>query len=105
MERILEHIRFFASSIGGIIICLGIIGGVFVFIYQYFLWLQLGRWVEIPAAKIIPLKLVGWAFTGDSWLGAKKIMLWIIDLPLFVFLPLAVFLCVGLVRIILNLDE
>lgn len=87
-----EQWNIVLDHIGSIFLILGVMGGLGIVGYQCFLWLRFGEWIKIPASTIIPLKLVGWAYMGSEWLGIKKIVIWITELPLSLFVFIVGFL-------------
>lgn len=55
--------------------------------YQVYLWLKIGQWVPIPLSAA--LTWGGFAFApifDVKWLGLRKILIWVLDLPLSVML-------------------
>jgi hypothetical protein len=66
-------------------------GGFLVFLYQCFLWLKEGRWTPLPASvilvRVLPTRFLEWLTDeSTSWLGVKKIVLFVFDWPLSWFL-------------------
>ncbi len=72
-----------------------ILGGLAAFVilgYQVFCWLQTGVWQPLPATvllgRILPERFFMWLGDETSWVGFKKIILGICELPLSLFLLL-----------------
>ncbi len=72
------------------IIILGILVAFVVLGYQVFRWLQTGIWQPLPAmvllVHLLPERFFAWLGDGTSWVGFKKIILGICELPLSLFL-------------------
>jgi len=70
-----------------------ILGGLAAFViigYQIFCWLQTGIWKPLPATvllgRILPERFFMWLYDETSWVGFKKIVIGICELPLSLFL-------------------
>ncbi len=81
-----------SKSSGSDIICVSLyifaaitlVVAVAVYIYQGYQWLKTGMWVSVPLYE-----LLGWfgfnysAADTIEWLGIRKVLLWILEAPLF----------------------
>jgi len=91
-EDDIENYNETSKSSGSEIICgsiyifaaITLLAAVAVYIYQGYQWLKTGMWVTIPLYE-----LLGWfgfnysAIDAIEWLGIRKVLLWILEVPLF----------------------
>ena len=82
-----------------------IIFSVCSFIYQCYLWLKTGSWVQFPIIMIfehIPgFKSVEWIYNPSDWLGVHEIIEFILNLNSSIFLLLSA----GFIIFLLNSDQ
>ncbi len=78
-------------------VCLSIpfsvaLSGIAVLAYQSTIWLRLGYWQSLGSRsvlyRILPSDFLRWLHNPKSWLGLKKIVFSVFDLPLALFLLL-----------------
>ena len=78
-------------------VCLSIpfsvaLSGIAVLAYQGTIWLKLGYWQSLGSRsvlyRILPSNFLRWLHNPKSWLGLKKIVFSVFDLPLALFLLL-----------------
>lgn len=66
------------------------LAGVCVFGYQVYFWLMYGYWKPLQAALllkgIVPTSFLEWLVDETAWVGLKKIILFVFDSPLSLFL-------------------
>lgn len=68
---------------------LSFLAGATTFCYQLYLWLKLGEWVPLPISTVFTWVGIDYSLlTSDQWLGLQKIIVWVLDLPMFLMLPL-----------------
>ena len=62
--------------------------------YQSFIWLQHAVWIPIPTSFALEWAGVdlGWVSSPTSWVGAAKVIGWILELPLSLVAPFVLFL-------------
>ncbi len=77
----------------GWIIC---VSGPFLLCGQTFYWLYSGAWKSYVLLDVIvnimPLSLVNWLIEPESWQGLHKIIIFILEIPLFIGLTIIGFL-------------
>ena len=66
------------------------LGGAGVLAYQIIDWLKTGEWFPVPVWKIFELMGSDLSFIPEiEWRGLQKILLWLLDLPLSIALPVS----------------
>ncbi len=75
-----EGLGLWIHSIAAPVGLLTIVGGPIVLCWQIFLWLRSGRWTEIQIGWL-PWKL-GLDPTNLTWLGVRKMVIAVYDLPM-----------------------
>jgi hypothetical protein len=77
-----------------------VLSGLTVLGYQSFFWLKLGQWKPIASRllldKVLPINFFQWLHSPHSWIGLKKLVFPIVNLPLAMFL-----LLVGLISLLI----
>jgi hypothetical protein len=73
---------FGAFSIIGFFLCAG---SLFVWGYQILMWLENGFWTKHSVAETLP-GLFSWVISWEDWFGVQKILLWVFDLELVIFI-------------------
>ena len=77
-----------------------VLSGLTVLGYQSFFWLKLGRWKPIASRllldKVLPINFFQWLHSPYTWVGLKKLIFPIVNLPLAMFL-----LLVGLITLLI----
>jgi hypothetical protein len=78
-------------------VCLSIpfsvaLSGIAVLAYQSITWVRLGHWKSMGSRlvlnKVLPSNFFRWLHTPTSWVGLKKILFSVFNLPLALFLLL-----------------
>ncbi|MBN1805861.1 MAG: hypothetical protein JW837_11470 [Sedimentisphaerales bacterium] len=76
------------------------LSGLAVLGYQSFFWLKLGYWKPIASKlllnEILPINFFQWLHSPYSWIGLKKLIFPVFNIPLALFL-----LLVGLITLLL----
>lgn len=71
------------EAISGSIVGLGFLAAVIVLGYQLFQWLKTGQWLQMSFYVLFSwLDLDLSAIANMKWQGVKKILIWILELPL-----------------------
>lgn len=71
------------EAISGSVVGLGFLAAVIVLGYQICPWLKTGEWLQMPFYVLFSwLDLDISAIANMKWQGVKKILIWILDLPL-----------------------
>lgn len=103
-------LRFYHSIIEGMVGLFGVIGammvlsGIGIVTYQAYIWLRLGKWRSFSFFDVLYPPhgsstspnlysqlsdlFVYWLFSPTEWIGLKKILLYLLDLPISPFLVL-----------------
>lgn len=72
------------SLLGGLLMVVPFV----LLMYQGYLWLKMGHWTPYSTGKILipilPDSFLSW-LTTDSWVGLKKIIMEVMDIPIGVF--------------------
>jgi len=66
--------------------------------YQCVTWLRTGAWVPLPLSRAFDFMTGGSfidVFFRMEWVGLREVILWILNLPMSVMLPVLVFFLVG----------
>jgi len=77
------------------------LGCVVVLGYQIFFWLKNDQWVSFPAGRmvvrVVPDSLIIWMRDETAWGGLKKVLIFISQAPLtlFLFIAAIVLWCIG----------
>lgn len=67
----------------GLVGALGFFAAVLLLGYQAFHWLKEGQWTPIPISSVLgKLNIDYYSLINIPWVGAQKIIVWLIDLPL-----------------------
>lgn len=78
---------FFLTT-AGVILYVAILGGIIGAVFEFARWLQSGKWDPVtiwPLARMVIDS--DWLSAPTSWLGLHKIVVWCLDLPLFLTGP------------------
>jgi hypothetical protein len=68
------------AQTGVLLILAGLLVPLCVLGYQSYFWLKFGDWLPLPVGNI--LFSLGVALPQSEWLGAQKIVNWLLDFPL-----------------------
>lgn len=67
----------------GLVGAFGFLAGGGIFLYQLYLWLRLGQWVSFPVSTLIVWLGFDYSSVTDiAWIGVRKLVVWILELPL-----------------------
>ena len=86
----------FSEILGGTSVLL-IISCFVVLILEVYLWLRHGTWTSHPIIGFIP-NIEEWLFYQNDWVGLKKMILWLFQCPLSLFLFI-----VGILMLFINI--
>jgi hypothetical protein len=71
------------EAISGSIVGLGFLGAVIILGYQIFQWLKTGEWLQMPFYVLFSWLDIDLSVIANiTWQGVKKILIWILELPL-----------------------
>ena len=83
MNNLLTKLKKGTGQFGGYLIGLGFIASLSIFGYQGLHWIQNGEWLPLPLYKAIYYFDIDLYFVLNmEWQDAKKIVIWILELPL-----------------------
>jgi hypothetical protein len=82
--NICKRLVGYFSFLGGLLIMAPFV----LLMYQGYLWLKTGHWIPYSTGKIfipiLPDSFLSWLST-DSWVGLKKIIMEVMDIPIGIF--------------------
>jgi hypothetical protein len=65
--------------------------GILIFVYECYYWLRFAKILDLQTYKIAPPKLLTFFYTFTDWEGVNAMIYSFLKLPVFVTMPLIVF--------------